>query len=208
MNIRRFKQFLIASILVLTAIIALTVRFWPEPESVDSRVQNWTEHYWFDYGVGVVQRIGSSDVWDEYSVVSGQGTLCFLRDGSWIRNTTGGSYYSMMIQLPAKIDVGDAFDISPFHTPNSNVAKEIREMKSGTMIAMQFGNPFSWSLDGASTSSTGRISIKELGDDFVKIHVKLDLLLEDSQPLKIDEIFTIDRGYPNSPLEIDRKIAR
>ena len=126
MNIRRFKQFSIASILLLTAIISLAVRFWPETETVDSRVENWTEHFWYDYGVGVVQRIGSSNVWDECSVVCGQGTLCILRYGSGIRNTTGGSYYSMMIQLPAKIEVGDEFDILPFHTPNSNVVKEIR----------------------------------------------------------------------------------
>ena len=209
MNIRRFKQFSIASILALTATIALTVRFWPEAETVESRVENWTEHFWFDYSVGVVQRRGSSNVWDEYSVVSGQGTVCVLRDGSWIKNTTGGSYYSVMIQLPAKLDVGDEFTISPFHAPTSNVVKEIREMKSGTMIAMQFGNPFSWSLDGVSTDSTGKIIVKELGDDYVRIHAKFDLILNDNRdnaPLEIDETFTVDRGYPDSPLEIERKI--
>ena len=128
MNIRRFKQFSIASILVLTAIIAFAIRFWPESECVQSRVENWTEHFWFDYGVGVVRQTGLSNIWEEYSVVSGQGTLCFLRAGSWIKNTTGGSYYSMMVQLPTKIEVGDEFEIRPFHTPNSNVAREIREM--------------------------------------------------------------------------------
>ena len=114
-----------------------------------------------------------------------------------------------MIQLPAKLDVGDEFTISPFHTPTSNVVKEIREMKSGTMIAMQFGNPFSWSLDGVSTDSTGKIIVKELVDDYVRIHAKFDLILNDNRdnvPLEIDETFTVDRGYSDSPLEIERKI--
>ena len=84
-------------------------------------------------------------------------------------------------------------------------------MNSSTMIAMQFGNPFSWSLEGSSTNSTGKVKIVELGDGFVKIKAKFDLILEDnrdSQPMKIDETFTIDRGYPDSPLEVDLKIAR
>ena len=37
---------------------------------------------------------------------------------------------------------------------------------------------------------------------------KFDLVLKDNQPLKIDESLTIDRGFPNSPLEVERKIAR
>ena len=208
MNIRRFKQFSIASILILTAIIALTVRYWPEPDTDDSQVKNWTEHYWFDFGVGVVQRTGSSSFWEEYSVVSGQGTLCILRDGSWIKNTTGGSYYSMMVQLPAKIKVGDEFTISPFNTTESNVARDIREMNPGTMIATQFGNPFAWSLDGASTTSNGKIIVQELTDEYVTIHAKFDLILDDNQPLKIDATFNINRGFPDSPLDIERTIAR
>ena len=202
MEIRRLKQFSIASILVLTVIIALAVRFWPEPETVESRVENWTEHFWFDYSVGVVQRIGTSNTWDEYSIVSGQGTLCCLRDGSWIKNTTGGSYYSIMIQLPAKIEAGDEFEVTPFHTPNSNSNKEIRELDSGTVIGMQFGNPPSWHLEGSSTESTGTISVNELSDDFVKIHVKIDLSLELNEKLEIDKTLTIGRGHPNSPFDL------
>ena len=208
MKLRRFKTFSIASILVVTAIVAVAVRFWPEPATVESRVENWTEHFWFDYSVGVVQRVGSSNEWDEYSSVSGQGTLCVLRAGSWIKNTTGGSYYSIMVQLPSRIKVGDEFNISPFHAPDSNVAREIREMNSATMTAMQFGNPFLWSLDGASAESTAKITVKELGDEFVKIHAEFDLMLSDNQSLNVDELLVIDRGHPKSPLHIERKIAR
>ncbi|MDB4767004.1 hypothetical protein OAG71_04885 [bacterium] len=120
----------------------------------------------------------------------------------------GGSYYSMMIQLPAKIRVGDELTVSPFHTPKSNAVREIREMNSGTMIAKQFGNPDSWSLDGTSINSTGKIIVKELNKDSVKIHVMFDLTLEDNQLLNVDETLEIDRGYPKSPFETEQKIAR
>jgi len=208
MKTRRLYRFSIASILAFTAIVALAVQFWPESNVPGSRVVNWTEHFWFDSSVGVVQRTGSSDFWEEHSIVSGEGNLCCLSAGRRTEGTTGGSYYSIIAQLPAKIDVGDEFEISPFHTPTSNAPREICEMTSGTMIALLFGNPCSWSLAGGATKFTGRIKIKALDDGFVKIHAEFDLTLEDDQQLKIDEALTIDRGRSAPLPEVERKNAR
>ncbi len=204
---RRYVQFSIASLLAITVLVALAVRFWPQKETIVSRVENWSETFWFDNATGIVKRIGTSNIWGECTVISGDGVHCVLRDGSWIKGTTAGAYYSISIQIPKNIKENDVIELRPVPV-GTGQNKEIIEMPNGTIIAMQFGNPFSWYLESSSDEPVGTLTIDRLDADQVSILLQIDLLLEQGERLKIDESFTIPRGYVNSPLDSIKRIIR
>jgi len=182
LKLRKNAQFSLMSLGVVVTLACAVAWLWPKSQT---QAPEQLSNEWVDFGTGVAKRIGTSNVWGAYAVVSGQGIHCVLRRPG----------YSVPIQLPRKINVGDKIDILPFHETDCNFKNEIREMREGTMLAVKISSPLSWYLGGDSKHSKAVVEVKELSEKTVVLHVAANLELEDKQTLVINDSFVFKRSW-------------
>jgi hypothetical protein len=174
------------------------------PIEVQEGVEEWTEFCIVPYTVGVVDEAFPGDRWKMSTLIYGDGNYCHIEEGGHILNSTGGWYFSLGIQLPDQLVVNESIELRSISSfPNG----EVRKLKRGEIVALQFGNPTAWSLVSGIESPVGSITVLELNKQFVRLHVKANIPLKgkiipnDERVLELDREFRLDYRSPVNPLE-------
>lgn len=186
--------------------VALAVRLF-NPSGVPERgVENWQKHFCFDYASGVAAVSYKKRVWEECTVIHGDGHYCVIQEGSRLLGSTGSGRFSVGIQLPKTLSVDDTIDLRSIDADTSTQTS-LHVMQSGEIVAMQFGHPMSWDLESIDDVPHGKIKIKQIDEKFILVELRARIRLEKDQLLVLDTEYALERCYPTSAIDaLPRKI--
>ena len=201
----RFR-FSIATLLLLTVACALVSKwFVSTSEVLEEGVEEWTEMGILSCSIALVEASYPRDRWALCAIASGEGYYCHLSEGVNYLGTTGGSYFSLGVQLP--IDLSDGWS-----TELKNIADRpdgnVRRLVPGEVVALQFGNPTCWQLVSGSDVSMGTLTVLKINNEHATIKVAAKIPLrgmidtESEVVLDIDRTFDLDIMWPEDPLAV------
>lgn len=200
LSLRKSIRFSIASLLILMVAVAIIVR-WFDPSAAPERgTRRWQKHVCFDYASGVAEIGNKKNVWQNCTVIRGDGHYCIIEEGSQTLGTTDSGYFSIGIQLPKNLNVNDAIELRSI-APTSGSKHSLHVMKSGEIVAMEFGHPRSWDLESTDEIPHGKITIKQLDEEFLLVKLVACIRLEKGQLLELDNEYRLERRYPISPID-------
>lgn len=209
---RNRLRFSIATMLLLTIACALVSKWFVSTIEVpQERVEEWTEMGILASSIALVEASYPEDRWALCAIASGEGYYCHLSEGVHFLGTTGGSYFSLGVQLP--IDLSDGWS-----TELKNIAErpdgKVRRLVPGEIVAMQFGNPTCWKLASGSDVSMGTLTVLKINNEHATIKVAAKIPLrgmietESEVVLEIDRTFELDIMWPEDPLAVIPRKSR
>jgi hypothetical protein len=207
----RFR-FSIATLLLLAVACALVSNWFVyTSEVLQEGGEEWTEMGILTSSIALVEASYPQDRWDLCAIASGEGHYCHISEGVHFLGTTGGSYFSLGVQLPIDLYDGWSTELKNIvDRPDGNV----RRLVSGEIIAMQFGNPTSWKLVSGSDVSMGTLTVLKINKEHATIKVTAKIPLrgmietESEVVLDIDRTFELDIMWPEDPLAVIPRKSR
>lgn len=159
------------------------------------------DYYWYDGGTGVLERLWEGR-WKRCTVMPGAGAYFTIFHGGFdTRTFDGGWNYQVSFQLPRHIKAGDRFELRPVAVDrqvSERGSMAIGLIEPGEFTAFCFGNP---SMDWmpSDSSSTATVTIKSVGSEGVRAHLKLYARLPEFVDLDIDKTFVFRKKPPETP---------
>ena len=92
---KRFTQFSIGTLLLLTLVAAVTVRFWPESEPtepIDWEIEEKSTYVWYDDARGIIKQ-SYDGTWERNWAIPGTGSCLSLFYGTHIVGSFDGNAY-------------------------------------------------------------------------------------------------------------------
>lgn len=161
-------------------------------------VEHTEEHAWVDGFVGLVGVNSSSRYGPARYGMRDSGALARICEVSAIRDVVDGvGAFEFTIQLPASMAVGDEVSL---HSPQpaqfmfeDQYQNRYQEMHPGEIVGVRFADPLVWQIP-ETNQALGTLKVLEKNDEFVRIHLDIDLdLLDFSGESKMQ--FKLDRDF-------------
>jgi hypothetical protein len=191
-------QFSIGTLMVLTLLTAVSVRYWPDPETPEPEPSGVAMFKWFDDARGVIKQ-SYDGTWEKDWARPGSGCCIMVWQGSKY------AYRKIQIQLPCDVKPGDSFDIRIVNSDRSETyTHEHRgsdttysKMADGEATVFCFYNPSMHDLTDATHNDLGTIAILDMTPTSVTISVDLiDDVTWRNYENGIPEQITLERQVP------------
>lgn len=189
--LKKFR-FSIATLLILTLASALLSKWIAFPIGFEGGVEEWSEMGILSHSIALVEPSYLGDRWDFCAVKRGDGHYCHLSEGGHYLNSLGGWYFSLGVQLPK--DLADGWT-TELKTISDAPAGNVRELKPGEIIAMQFGSPSAWQLVSGGDTSFGTLTIVKADEKHAIIKITAKIPLRGMRPIDPEFVLDIDRTF-------------
>lgn len=200
-------QFSIATVLFVILVAAVIMKFVSgnSPDSKGVKTLEWEEFVWVDDAVGIAERLVRSRGWVDCTAISGDGVYCILESGVNEIGTTGGGYYSIGIQLPSQMMVGDEVELHPITTDSTDSCK-FHSMSAGDVVLKEYGNPTLWPMAPLGKEERiGKLRIVDIGDEAIVVELEINTKVSDwldefsIREFVISEEFKLNRSILHLP---------
>jgi len=178
---RRPFQFSIAFVLSVTLAVAGIQKFASEriSDTEGFKKPEWHEVVWVDDAVGIAKRLLNGRNWVECTAVLGDGVYCKIESGVSEIGTTGGGYFSIGIQLPSQMKVGDEIELHPISSDPADCCKH-HSMNEGEVVLMEYGHPILWPMVPQSEGERiGRLRVVDIGDAAIVVELDINTKVND-----------------------------
>ena len=181
---KRFTRFSIASLLVITSIVAVAACLWPRPPKepiIHRKTVGQSEitgmYYWFDDARGIINP-SYDGTWESNGQQIGKGNVISIWHSVHAIGTFDGTCYNrLQIQLPAAFSVNDEFDINIVNSQRTKTFVEDDEtcsqMEDGEATVFRYYNPSMDSLTDTRYGALGTVKILASHRNSVQIELNL-----------------------------------
>ena len=193
-------QYAIRSLLLVAAVVASGLALWRAiasngPESIADCF------LWHEYSTGVARQRNRAG-WRHCGTIAAGMNSCLVLKHSVLDyekyDGTGG--YMLSFQLPPDPAAGDRFTFAL--VPTSRTGEMHPKERGFTLLLPGEFTAYHWGQASAQTTWISKdqepeIRIKSIDEDYVVLHLKLNIPVADFYPLNIDRDFTVRRIFPD-----------
>ncbi|MGV3483789.1 MAG: hypothetical protein ACO1RT_05180 [Planctomycetaceae bacterium] len=194
-------QFAIRGLLVAIAVFAIGLAVWRSLANHDEdKISNHLR--WHDYATGVAIQIGHNGWHHCGTITHGMGVCVVLKHfGKRSKAYNEPESYELSFQIPPNPTVGDRYNFAPVPTSRPGEVhpknRRFTLLLPGEFTARQVHGDIIGQATLVPKAREPELTIKSLGEDYVVLHLKLDVPIRGSYDLEIDRDYTVLRVLPD-----------